>query len=82
MKIEVTSDAQTRHTQNGDMHFQEAYLHKEGAKYPSRVQLSIESIQKAYAQGFYLLDVAKSTYIGQYDALNFSRFLTLIPVKQ
>jgi len=81
MKIEVTGQVVGRTFGDNTYYSQEAYIHKDGAKYPEKMNLSVESGNKAYALGFYTLNLPLSTYIGQYDALSFSRYLVLTPEK-
>ena len=82
MKIEITGNPQSRTFNENTFWSQEGYIHKEGQKYPTRLNVSIENQNKAFALGFYVVDLTNSTYVGQYDSLQFSRFLTLLPVKE
>lgn len=57
---------------------QEAWMHTTGKPYPSRVMISLQPEQQAYAPGFYTLH-DDSFQSGEYDRMEFSRYLVLTP---
>jgi hypothetical protein len=82
--IEITGPAETRsgNGPNGawSVSSQEAYYHSPVEKYPRLISFNIESENSAYREGYYLLDMASSLNVGQYNALGFNRNMKLIPL--
>ncbi len=84
--IEITADVETRTGtgNNGpyEISSQEAYYHSPEEKYPRLISFNVESEQKSYPLGHYLLDTSKSLQVGQYNALGFNRYMNLIPLNE
>ncbi len=76
IKIEVfPDDTQIRIRTAGQrtFHYQQAYLHIPGQRFPRAIQIPAREDTKPYQAGMYTL-AAESVFVNQYQALELSRF--------
>jgi hypothetical protein len=85
IEIEVFPDeTQIRIRQAGQrsFHYQQAYLHVPGQRFPRAIQLPMREDAKPYPAGLYTL-AAESVLVNQYQSLELSRFnQTLEPIER